>query len=82
MPRRREEAAAQDGAATMAGGPYVIRKKDRFWAVFDSAGALVCITVYKRGAAEVVRRLGGVMPPENRRSGLKKTSVAEVTGVN
>ena len=38
----------------MAGGPYVILKKDRFWAVFDSAGALVCITVYTRGAAEVV----------------------------
>ena len=36
---------------------YTIRKRDRDWMVFDPAGELVCITVYKRGAAEVVRRL-------------------------
>ena len=29
----------------------------RFWAVRDSAGELVCVCVYKRGAAEVVHRL-------------------------
>ena len=28
----------------------------RFWAVYDGE-ALVCVTVYKRGALEVVRRL-------------------------
>jgi hypothetical protein len=42
----------------MAGAPYEIQKYGRYWAVIDSAGELVCITVYKRGAAEVVRRLG------------------------
>ncbi|MBW3569928.1 MAG: hypothetical protein KY467_02365 [Gemmatimonadetes bacterium] len=31
----------------------------RYWAVVDAAGALVCVTVYKRGAEEVVRRLRG-----------------------
>jgi hypothetical protein len=31
----------------------------RYWAVLDAAGALVCVTVYKRGAEEVVRRLRG-----------------------
>jgi YD repeat-containing protein len=31
--------------------------RTRFWAVYDEAGALVCITVYKKGALEVVRRL-------------------------
>ncbi|WP_420125544.1 hypothetical protein [Longimicrobium sp.] len=36
---------------------YTIRKKDRNWMVIDPAGQLVCITVYKKGAVEVVRRL-------------------------
>jgi hypothetical protein len=31
----------------------------RYWAVADAAGALVCVTVYRRGAEEVVRRLRG-----------------------
>lgn len=38
---------------------YEIRRRGRFWEVLDSAGELVCMTVYKRGAKEVVRRLGG-----------------------
>lgn len=40
---------------------YVVRKRERsrFWEVIDPAGELVCLTVYKRGAAEVVRRLVG-----------------------
>ena len=29
----------------------------RFWAVYDVDGTLICVTVYKRGAMEVVRRL-------------------------
>ena len=36
---------------------YQIMRRKRFWAVLDAAGELVCLTVYKRGAAEVVRRL-------------------------
>jgi YD repeat-containing protein len=32
-------------------------KGGRFWAVYDANGQLVCVTVYKRGAAEVVKRL-------------------------
>jgi len=34
-----------------------IRKYGRYWAVIDTDGTLVCLCVYKRGAAEVVRRL-------------------------
>ena len=34
-----------------------IVKHGRYWAVYDPAGELVCITLYKKGAAEVVRRL-------------------------
>lgn len=38
---------------------YMIQKqqKSRFWEVIDPYGRLVCLTVYKRGAVEVVRRL-------------------------
>jgi hypothetical protein len=38
---------------------YEIRRRGRFWEVLDSTGTLVCMTVYKRGAKEVVRRLQG-----------------------
>jgi hypothetical protein len=39
--------------------PYTIAKRDRtrWWEVRDAAGELVCLTVYRRGAREVVRRL-------------------------
>jgi hypothetical protein len=36
----------------------------RFWAVYDVDGTLICVTVYKRGAKEVVRRR--VLLPEAR----------------
>jgi len=36
---------------------YTIRRYKRFWAIVDRAGELVCLTVYQRGATEVVRRL-------------------------
>jgi len=38
-------------------GRYIVQRQGRFWAVFDSAETLICLTVYKRGALEVVRRL-------------------------
>jgi hypothetical protein len=39
---------------------YTIKKRHgyRDWMVIDPGGELVCLTVYKRGAVEVVRRLG------------------------
>ncbi|HEX8394149.1 MAG TPA: hypothetical protein VF665_17530 [Longimicrobium sp.] len=38
---------------------YTIQKQDRsrWWEVRDPAGELVCLTVYRRDAREVVRRL-------------------------
>ena len=33
------------------------RYKDRYWALFDSDGTLICVTVYRKGAEEVKRRL-------------------------
>jgi hypothetical protein len=34
-----------------------IRKYGRYLAVYTNDGALICLTVYHKGAAEVVRRL-------------------------
>ena len=34
-----------------------IARYGRFWAVFDGDGGLVCVTVYRKGAQEVVNRL-------------------------
>lgn len=42
-----------------AKAPAVSRYK-RYWAVRDGDGALICVCVYRRGAAEVVRRLSGI----------------------
>lgn len=53
-------ARAQQGEALAAAEPragYTIRKRDRNWMVIDPQGQLVCLTVYKKGAVEVVRRL-------------------------
>jgi hypothetical protein len=36
---------------------YTILKHGRNWMVLDEQDDLVCLTVYKRGALEVVRRL-------------------------
>jgi hypothetical protein len=36
---------------------FTIHKHKRFWQVTDADGQLVCLTVYRRGAKEVVRRL-------------------------
>ena len=32
-------------------------KYGRYWAVYDELDVLICITVYKKGAVEVIRRL-------------------------
>jgi hypothetical protein len=50
-------AAKKSDAPAQAQPGFTIRKRDRHWTVIDPAGALVCLTVYKRGAVEVVRRL-------------------------
>jgi hypothetical protein len=36
---------------------YKVERRGRYWALLDSGGALVCITVYLKGAEEVKRRL-------------------------
>ena len=34
-----------------------IKRYERYWAVYDTAGVLVCVCLYRKGAEEVVRRL-------------------------
>jgi hypothetical protein len=34
-----------------------IRKYGHYWALYDDAGELVCVCLYKKGAVEVLRRL-------------------------
>lgn len=49
---------------------YTIDRYGRHWQVLDALGQIVCVTVYKRGALEVVRRLRGVQtPPRTLRDG-------------
>lgn len=36
-----------------------IRKYGRNWAVYDDSNQLICVTVYKKGSAEVLNRLSG-----------------------
>ena len=37
----------------------ITRHRHRFWRVEEDDGTLVCVTVFKKGAKEVVRRLSG-----------------------
>lgn len=55
MPRKQSVVPPAQSAL----GQWVIEKRHRDWMVIDPEGELVCITVYKRGALEVVRRLQG-----------------------
>ena len=54
------DAGRPEGPAPAAARPaYTItkRKHARWWEVRDPADELVCLTVYRKGAREVVRRL-------------------------
>jgi hypothetical protein len=54
----------QDNAPAPAAQPaykVVKREKDRGWEVRDQRGEGVCVTVYKRGAVEVLRRSRGAL---------------------
>ncbi len=43
---------------------YRIEPWGRHHALYDPGGNMVCVTVYRKGAVEVVRRLGGVLAPK------------------
>ena len=52
-----KQTTAAPDAPEPAGYRIVKQKHSRYFEVRDPADELVCITVYKKGAAEVVRRL-------------------------
>ena len=62
MPTERKQKSANEKGinmeadATQTSGMQ-IAARGRFWSVHDRHGQLVCVTVYKKGAREVVRRL-------------------------
>jgi len=37
-------------------------RKTRYWAVYEQSGELLCVTVYRKGAAAVADRLGPASP--------------------
>lgn len=63
--RKSETAVGLPGLTSVSTSPaqsgssatYAISRRGRFWEVRDAAGILVCLTVYKCGAQEVIRRL-------------------------
>jgi hypothetical protein len=55
MARKQQDHAP--ASAAQSAYKVVKREKDRWWEVRDPRGELVCVTVYKLGAVEVVRRL-------------------------
>ena len=52
-------ATAPAAAAPQPAHAFAKKKDTRWWEVRDPAGELACLTVYRRGAREVVRRLDG-----------------------
>jgi len=52
-----------DATSALTVGSYRIARHGRLWELRDAAGELVCLTAYKKGAIEVVRRLSAVPPP-------------------
>lgn len=53
----KRQAARANRSTEQGESTYTIRRRDRHWEVRDPAGELVCLTVYKCGAEEVIRRL-------------------------
>lgn len=49
-----------DRTAALTLASYRIARRGRLWELRDGAGDLVCLTAYKKGAIEVVRRLSKV----------------------
>jgi hypothetical protein len=46
-------------------GCLQIRRYGRFWAVYDASNILIVVTLYKKGAVKVVRRLERLAPRES-----------------
>ena len=47
-------------------------KNTRYWALYDVDNALICVTVYKKGAENVKRRIQGIENEKARNNKRKK----------
>ena len=56
-PQTAKERTRPAPAEAKNAGDWKIEKYGRFWAVYNARDELICITVYKRGARELVKRL-------------------------
>ena len=56
-PKYRYAKSRERERAEIIGAFRIEPYSNRFWAVYDQTGVLVCVTVYRRGAREVARRL-------------------------
>lgn len=56
-----------------------IQKKGRFFSLHDERGELVCITVYRKGAVEVIRRLKTAGETQTMQGDFLKTSFPGLT---
>jgi hypothetical protein len=56
---------AGDCTIALTVGSYRISKHGKLWELRDAAGELVCLTAYKKGAIEVVRRLSAIPSPSD-----------------
>jgi hypothetical protein len=55
---------------------YMIARRARHWEVRDPTGELVCLTVYKCGAQEVVRRMSLLEPLDMTRRPVERDAIA------
>ncbi|MCX7914092.1 MAG: hypothetical protein N2511_05860 [Thermodesulfovibrionales bacterium] len=51
---------------------------NRNWAVYDHCGSIVCITVYKKGALEVVTRLSSAGPEGITKANIKLLEITRL----
>lgn len=58
-------------------GGVIVRfqKHSNYWAVYDNNDNLVCLTVYKKGAREVVNRLSGESNYSSEKSALMSNEI-------
>lgn len=54
---RKEELEIESERREGGGQPMSYEKYGRFWAVYDEEEKLIALTVYKKGAEEIIRRL-------------------------
>jgi hypothetical protein len=55
-----------------------IEKYSSYWAVYDNDNNLVCVTVYKKGAKEVLNRLSGEFGGYSGNSIIQQTEILKL----